>query len=111
MLGDALVLVAVGLLVTDLTGDPGDVGLVLAAYLLAVVLFVLLGGVVADRLPRARLMVASDVARGTLHGLLALLIVTGTVQVWHMVVIGALFGTAEAFFRPAYAGLVPQTVP
>ena len=111
VLGDALVLVAVGLFVTDLTGDPGDVGLVLAAYSLPLVAFVLLGGVLADRLPRARLMVASDVARGVLHGVLALLIVTDAVQVWHMVVIGVLFGTAEAFFRPAYAGLVPQTVP
>jgi hypothetical protein len=56
-------------------------------------------------------MVASDLMRLVLHGTLALLIVTGVVHVWHMVVIGVLFGTAEAFFRPAYSGLVPQTVP
>lgn len=110
VLGDALVLVAVGLLVTRLTGDPSDVGLVLVAYSTPLVLLVLLGGVVADRLPRQRVMVASDVARAVLHGTLALLILTGAVRIWHMVVIGLLFGTAEAFFRPAYAGLVPQTV-
>ncbi len=110
-LGDGLVLVAVGLFVTRLTGDPADVGLVLAGYSVPLVLFVLFGGVVADRLPRQTLMVASDVVRGVLHGLLALLIATGAVRVWHMVVIGVLFGTAEAFFRPAYTGLVPQTVP
>jgi MFS family permease len=109
-IGDALVLVAVGLYVTRLTGDPSDVGLVLAAYSLPVVLFVLLGGVLADRLPRQSVMIVSDVVRCVLHALLALLIVTGAVQIWHMVVIGALFGTAEAFFRPAYTGLVPQTV-
>lgn len=108
--GDALVLVAVGLYVTRLTGDPADVGVVLGAYSLPLVLFVLLGGVVADRLPRERVMIASDVVRCVLHGTLALLIATGVVQIWHMVVIGALFGTAEAFFRPAYTGLVPQTV-
>lgn len=108
--GDALVLVAVGLYVTRLTGDPSDVGLVLGAYSLPLVLFVLLGGVLADRLPRQRVMVVSDVVRCVLHGTLALLILTGAVQIWHMVVIGALFGTAEAFFRPAYVGLVPQTV-
>lgn len=108
--GDALVLVAVGLYVTRLTGDPADVGLVLGAYSLPLVLFVLLGGVLADRLPRERVMIASDVLRCVLHGTLALLIATGVVQIWHMVVIGALFGTAEAFFRPAYTGLVPQTV-
>ena len=109
-IGDALVLVAVGLYVTRLTGDPADVGLVLGAYSLPVVLFVLLGGVLADRLPRQRVMIASDVVRCVLHATLALLIATGLVQIWHMVVIGALFGTAEAFFRPAYTGLVPQTV-
>lgn len=109
-IGDALVLVAVGLYVTRLTGDPADVGLVLGAYSLPVVLFVLLGGVLADRLPRQRVMIVSDVVRCVLHATLALLIATGVVQIWHMVVIGALFGTAEAFFRPAYTGLVPQTV-
>jgi MFS family permease len=108
--GDALVLVAVGIYVTRLTGDPSDVGLVLGAYSLPVVVFVLLGGVVADRLPRQQVMIASDLVRCALHVLLALLILTGAVQIWHMVVIGALFGTAEAFFRPAYTGLVPQTV-
>lgn len=111
VLGDALVLVAVGLFVTRLTGEPSDVGLVLVAYSAPLVLLVLFGGVVADRLARQRVMVVSDVVRAVLHGVLALLIATGAVRVWHMVVIGVLFGTAEAFFRPAYTGLVPQTVP
>lgn len=110
LIGDALVLVAVGIYVTRLTGDPSDVGVVLGAYSLPMVLFVLLGGVLADRLPRQRVMVVSDLVRCALHATLALLIVTGAIQIWHMVVIGALFGTAEAFFRPAYTGLVPQTV-
>ena len=111
VVGDALVVVAVGLYVTRLTDNPRDVGLVLTAYALPLVLFVLVGGVVADRLPRQAVMVASDVVRCVLHGALAVLILTGAVRVWHMVVVGVLFGTAEAFFRPAYTGLVPQTVP
>lgn len=111
VIGDALVIVAIGLYVTRLTGNPSDVGVVLAAYAVPLVLFVLVGGVVADRLPRQVVMVVADVVRGVLHGALALLILTGVVRVWHMVVVGLLFGTAEAFFRPAYTGLVPQTVP
>jgi MFS family permease len=111
VIGDALVLVAIGLYVTRLTGDPSDVGLVLGAYSLPLIVFVLFGGVLADRLPRQLVMVVSDLVRAALHGTLAVLIATGAVQIWHMVVIGALFGTAEAFFRPAYTGLVPQTVP
>jgi MFS family permease len=111
VIGDALVIVAIGLYVTRLTGNPSDVGLVLASYSLPLVVFVLFGGVVADRLPRQAMMVASDVVRGLLHATLAILIATGAVRIWHMMIIGVLYGTAEAFFRPAYSGLVPQTVP
>jgi MFS family permease len=111
LIGDGLVVVAIGLFVTRLTGDPGDVGLVLAAYTLPLVLFVLIGGVVADRLPRQTVMVAMDTVRGVAHAALAVLIATGTVRIWHMVVIGLVFATAQAFFQPAYTGLVPQTVP
>ena len=111
VMGDALILVAIGLFVTRLTGNAGDVGLVLTSYSLPLVLWLLIGGVVADRLPRQQVMVVSDAVRGTLHALLAVLIATGAVQIWQMMVIGVLFGTAEAFFRPAYTGLVPQTVP
>jgi predicted MFS family arabinose efflux permease len=46
-----------------------------------------------------------------MHTLLAVLIFTGSVEIWHIVVIEAVFGAAEAFFRPAYTGLMPQTVP
>jgi MFS family permease len=110
VLGDALVIVAIGLYVTRLTGDPSDVGVVLAAYAIPLVVFVLVGGVIADRLPRQHVMVLSDLTRAALHAALAILIATDSVRVWEMVVIGVLFGTAEAFFRPAYSGLVPQTV-
>jgi hypothetical protein len=111
LIGDELIIVAIGLFVTRLTGDPGDVGLVLASYVAPLVLFLLIGGVIADRLPRQAVMVTMDVVRAILHGLLAILIVTGTVRIWHMMVIGVLFGTAQSFFQPAYTGLVPQTVP
>jgi MFS family permease len=84
---------------------------VLAAATIPLVGFLLIGGVWADRLPRHRVMIVTDLIRFALHALLAALIFTGSVEIWHLVVIEALFGTAEAFFRPAYTGLVPQTVP
>ena len=110
-LGDGIVIVALALFVTDLTGDPVDVGIVLGAQMIPFVAFLLIGGVWADRLPRARVMITTDVVRAALHTLLAVLIFTDSVEIWHLVVIEAGFGTAEAFFRPAYTGLVPQTVP
>ena len=103
-MGDSIVIVALALFVTDLTGSATDVGIVLAAQMLPMVAFLLIGGVWADRLPRARLMIATDLVRLTLHTLLAILIFTGQVEIWHLVVIEALFGTAEAFFRPALHG-------
>jgi len=110
-LGDGVVTVALALFVTDLTDNPTEVGIVLGAQLVPMLAFLLIGGVWADRLPRARVMLTADVARAALHGLLAVLIFTDTVEIWHLVVIEACFGTSAAFAIPAYFGLVPRTVP
>ena len=110
-LGDSVVLVALALFVTDLTDNPTDVGIVLGSQLVPMLAFLLIGGVWADRLPRARVMLTADIARAALHALLAALIFTDAVEIWHMVVIEACFGTAAAFSVPAYFGLLPRTVP
>ena len=110
-LGDRIVTVALALFVVELTGSATDLGLVITAYLLPLIGFMLLGGVLADRMPRHLVVVVTDLVRFVLHALLALLIVTGEVRIWQIVVIGVLFGSAEAFYRPAATGLLPQTVP
>src|SRR3954471_3996984 len=56
-------------------------------------------------------MIAADVVPASLQTLLAVLIFTGAIEVWQMVVIQACYGTAQAFFQPAYTGIVPRTVP
>jgi len=111
VVGDRIVTVALALFVIDLTSSAADLGFVLAAYGLPLVFFLLVGGVFADRLPRHLVVVTTDLVRFALHGLLAVLIITGEVRIWHLVVIGVLFGSAEAFYRPAATGLLPQTVP
>jgi hypothetical protein len=111
VIGDYLVLVALALFVIARTGSATDLGLVLAAKALPLVVFLLVGGVWADRLPRHRVMIATDLVRFALHGLLAVLIFLGRIPIWQLVVIEILFGSAEAFFRPAADGLLPQTVP
>jgi MFS family permease len=111
VIGDNIVLVALALFIVGRTGSATDLGFVLAAHALPLVTFLLIGGVWADRLPRHHVMIATDLVRFTLHALLAVLIFSGSVRIWEVVVIEALFGTAEAFFRPAANGLLPQTVP
>jgi MFS family permease len=110
-IGDNIVLVALALFIIERTGSATDLGLVLAAQALALVAFLLLGGVWADRLPRHRVIIVTDLVRFALHALLAVLIFAGTVAIWQLIVIEVLFRTAEAFFRPAANGLLPQTVP
>ena len=109
--GDRVVVVALALFITQRTGSPTDLGLVLGAQTLPLVTLLLFGGVWADRLPRHRIMVATDLTRAALHTVVAVLIFAGTIQIWQLIVIEALFGAAQAFFQPAYSGLLPQTVP
>jgi MFS family permease len=109
-IGDTLVFVVLVLYVDNI-GTPSDVGVVVAAQLTPFVALLAVGGVWADRLPRQRVMLVTDLVRGGLHALLAVLIVTGGAEVWQIAAIEVLFGAARAFFRPAYSGLIPQTVP
>jgi MFS family permease len=73
--------------------------------------FLLVGGIWADRLPRHRVMVLSNLASGLSQGAIALLVLTGRAEVWHLMALGALNGLSGAFFFPAASGIVPQTVP
>lgn len=110
-LGDGLLPVAISFAVLDLTGSASDLGLVLAVRIVPVVVFILVGGVWADRLPRQWVMIGSDVVRGATQALLAALLLTGSAELWHLLVLQALYGTAEAFWRPASTALLPSIVP
>jgi MFS family permease len=109
--GNAIAPVALVFAVLDITGSKTDIGLVLAARSLPQVLFLLVGGIWADRLPRHRVMVVSDLVSGAGQAALAALLILGEADIWHLVAFGALNGTATAFFFPASQGIVPQTVP
>jgi MFS family permease len=109
--GDQVVVVALALFITQRTGSPTDLGLVLGAQSLTLVALILFGGVWADRLPRHRIMIVTDAIRCVLHVAVAIVIFSGAVRIWQLIAIEALFGAARAFFQPAYTGLLPQTVP
>jgi MFS family permease len=108
--GNAFANVALAFAVLDLTGSKADLGFVLAARSIPQVLFLLVGGIWADRLPRHRVMVASNVASGLSQGAIAFLLLTGQAEVWHIAALAAVNGLVSAFFFPAAVGIVPQTV-
>ena len=110
LFGTAFAPIALAFAVIELTGSPSDLGLVLSAYMLAHLVFLLAGGVWADRLPRNLVMVSSDLLSGAAQLIAAGLLLTGYAQTWHLVVLGAIRGGASAFFMPASTGLVPQVV-
>jgi MFS family permease len=109
-LGDRLVPVALAFAVLDLTGSVTDLGLVIAAQTAPLLLFVLFGGVWADRLPRQRVMLVSDAVRAGAQGLSAAIVLSGSGRIWELAALQAIYGTAEAFFGPASRVVVAQTV-
>ncbi len=109
-IGDALVLVAIAFAVLDLTGSAADLGFVFAAFMGSRVVFILAGGVWADRLPRQAVMIVADAVRAVVQGLVALSFFLGTAEVWQLVVQSALVGAVSAFFGPASTGLVKEIV-
>jgi predicted MFS family arabinose efflux permease len=75
-----------------------------------IVLFSLVGGVVADRMDRRHLLLASQYIQMVCAFLLAVLIATHVVQVWHILCLSFVVGSAQAFGGPAYSALVPSLV-
>jgi len=109
--GTNLAPIAVAFAVLGLTNSATDVGLAFAAWTLAQISTLLVGGVVGDRLPRQLVMIGSDSANFVVRTTMGLLLVTGHAQVWQLVALQAVGGCATAFYSPASSGLVPQTVP
>lgn len=110
MLGSMMVSVALAFAVLEITDSATALGLVLAAHTIPMVVFLLFGGVIADRLPRALIMQVSGLLTAFTQGAVALLVISGTADLWMVIVLEAVNGTVSAVSFPAMAGLVPQLV-
>jgi hypothetical protein len=108
-LGSGMAMVALAFAVLSF-GGATDLGIVLLAREIPIVILLLLGGVFADRLPRRTILVGSDLIKAMVQVVTAILLFTGTANVWNVALLQTLFGVSAAFSRPATIGLVREAV-
>jgi MFS family permease len=111
LLGDGAFLVAVAWQVYELSNTPTAMSVVGIAMTVPTILLLLLGGVASDRFDRRMIMVGADVLRALSGIVLAVLALSGALEVWHIAVLAAVYGTGAAFFAPAFDAVVPDIVP
>ena len=104
-------LLARGWLVVDkLDGSALDLGIVTSGSGAPILLLSLFGGVISDRLPKRNLLAVTQTCNGIIALLVAILIITDLVQIWHMIVAAVLSGTVFAFNMPGRQSLIPELV-
>jgi MFS family permease len=108
LLGDGAFLVALAWQVYALSDAPTALSVVGIAMTVPTIVFLLVGGVASDRLDRRSIMVAADVGRGVALALMAALAISGQLELWHLVILAAIYGTGSAFFAPAFDAFVPD---
>ncbi len=108
LLGDQFTIIAFPWLVLQLTGNALILGTVMALMGIPRALFMLIGGALVDRFTPRGVMLSTNIARLILVALLAILTLSGTLQVWMLYVLALAFGTADAFYFPGQSAIVPQ---
>jgi DHA3 family tetracycline resistance protein-like MFS transporter len=108
LMGDGAFLVALAWQVYAMSAGPAGMSLVGIAMTVPTITFLLIGGVASDRFERRWLLVGADLLRAVALALLAGLTIGGQVELWHVVVLAALYGTGAAFHAPAFDALVPE---
>jgi MFS family permease len=91
-------------------GTPTDLGIVLLAREIPMIVFLLLGGVFADRIPRRTILIGTDLVKGSAQVATAVLLFSGAAHVWNVALLQVAFGVANAFSRPIGLGLIKETV-
>jgi MFS family permease len=110
VLGNRMENVALAFGVLEIGGSASDVGLVLAAGVVPAVLTVLAGGVVGDRTSRRLVMLTADIARTASQALTAVLLITGSAEIWMLALLAGVNGAGTGFFSPALTGVLPEIV-
>ncbi|TMF58795.1 MAG: MFS transporter [Chloroflexi bacterium] len=109
--GDNVQNVAMPFQLLALGATPLQLGIAVAIDTAASIAFLLVGGAIADRVPRRTLIIASDVLGGCVVGIVALLSATRQLRIEHVYVAAVALGAADAFLRPAYTAIIADLVP
>lgn len=104
-------IVAAAWQVIELGGSPIDLSIVAVGASLGLVAAVLVGGVVADRVPQRRILVVVEAVRAVVFAVAGVLAVSGAIEVWHLAVLSFVLGVADGFFYPAYSAWLPALLP
>ena len=110
MFGDFFSYIAIAWLVLQLTGSSLALGTVLVVQALPRALLMLVGGALADRISSRLTMIGSMGLRAVFVAPLAVLVLTGRVQMWEVYGIAFVFGIVDAFFMPARSSILPKVV-
>ena len=111
MLGDGVYFVAIAWQVLRISNSPAALSAVGVAWTAPQVVFLLVGGVISDRVDRRAVMFMADVVRIAALGGLGALSLSGSLELWHVIALVAVYGAGEAFFMPAFGAIVPEIVP
>ncbi len=110
LFGDGIYFVTIAWEVYRISNAPTALGVVSAAFALPQVLFLVVGGVVSDRLDRRLVMLLGNVVSGLMISGLGLLVLLNQIRLWEIIVLVAIYGVSQAFFLPASRAIVPSLI-
>jgi MFS family permease len=111
LIGDGIFLIAIAWESYSLWNAPAALSIVGIGMTIPTIAFLLVGGVVSDRRDRRLVMAWADGLRAVAVAVLAVLVLTGALRFWELVVLVAVYGVGTAFFMPAFEAILPELLP
>jgi DHA3 family tetracycline resistance protein-like MFS transporter len=111
LLGSFVSNVAYPFQILQLGGAAPELGALVSIYATSSLVFLLVGGAVADRVSRRALLIVTELSSGLVVGVVSILGFAGALQIWHLYVTYGLFGATTAFSIPALGAIIPELVP
>ncbi|WP_207514261.1 tetracycline efflux MFS transporter Tet(V) [Mycolicibacterium celeriflavum] len=108
---DGMFAVVLAMQVIELDNDPVSLSIVTTCFGAALVAFVLIGGIAADRFHQRAIIIAVETVNVLASSAIAILGLLGALQIWHLAVGAVALGAAAAFFFPAYSAILPRILP